>query len=192
MATTAPVQKVVILGTGQMAVDLARELTCRGDLSMQLAGFPSAAPPSHEGEKVFGFPVLGSTADVETIAADHQLSRIIIALEDRRGALPIRELVTLRVKGVRIDDAPTALSALTGRISLGVVRPSWFVFSEGFHRSKWNDVLKRILDLTIGIIGFLITLPIMILVCNAVRLDLRVSIIYRQVRVGRMGKRFEF
>lgn len=188
---TAPVQKVVILGTGQMAVDLARELTRRGDLSMQLAGFLSAAPPSHEGEKVFGFPVLGSTADVETIAADHQLSRIIIALEDRRGALPIRELVTLRVKGVRIDDAPTALSALTGRISLGVVRPSWFVFSEGFHRSKWNDVLKRILDLTIGIIGFLITLPIMILVGIAVRLDSKGPVIYRQVRVGRMGKCFK-
>jgi exopolysaccharide biosynthesis polyprenyl glycosylphosphotransferase len=100
-------------------------------------------------------------------------------------------LVSLRVQGLRVDDAPTALAGLTGRISLRSVRPSWFVFSEGFHRSKWNDLLKRILDLVAAVIGLLASLPIMLFVAVAIRLDSKGSIIYRQKRVGRMNRPFE-
>src|ERR1019366_1319351 len=102
---TAPVQRVAILGTGHVALELARELTRRGDLSMKLEGFVSGSEGGTAGERIFGFPVLGSTTEMETIAKQRGISRIIVALEDRRGMLPTRELVTLRVQGVRVDDA---------------------------------------------------------------------------------------
>lgn len=188
---TAPLQRVVILGTGPLALELAREITRREDLSMRLEGFVSGAACSTDGEKIFGFPVLGPAGEMEAIAKRGQISRIIVALEDRRGVLPVRELVTLRVQGVRVDDAPSALSALTGRISLRAVNPSWFVFSGGFRRSKWNDLLKRVLDLVVGLIGLVVSLPIMLLVALAVRFDSKGPIIYRQTRLGWMGKRFE-
>ncbi len=189
--TSGPMQRVAILGTGQLAMEVAREMTRRGDLGIKVEGFLSPAWSSVEGDTIFGFPVLGSTADLEKIAGDRALSRIVVALEDRRGALPTRELVTQRVRGLRIDEAATALAALTGRISLHVVRPSWFVFSEGFHRSRWNDVLKRALDLAVGIAGLVLALPLMILVAIAVRLESKGPIIYRQIRVGRMDRNFE-
>jgi sugar transferase (PEP-CTERM system associated) len=188
---SAPVQRVAILGTGPLALELARELTRRGDLSIKVEGFLSPGPLSREGEKIFGFPVLGSTAEMEAIASDRALSRIIVALEERRGALPTRELVSLRVRGLRVDDASTALSALTGRISLHAVKPSWFVFSDGFHRSKWNEVLKRALDLSVSMVGLVVAMPLMILVAIAIRLESKGAVIYRQTRVGRMDKCFE-
>jgi sugar transferase (PEP-CTERM system associated) len=188
---TAPMQRVVILGTGQMALELARELTRRSDLSVQLEGFVGGSGSRGEGEKIFGFPVLGPASEMEAIAKERVISRIIVALEDCRGALPTRELVTLRVQGVRIDDAASALSGLTGRIALRAVKPSWFVFSDGFHRSKWNDLLKRILDLVAGILGLMVSIPVMILVALAVRLDSKGPIIYRQRRAGRMGRSFD-
>jgi len=187
---TAPIQRVAILGTGELALQLARELTRRGDLSMRLEGF-IGSEAENDGERLFGFPVLGPTREIETIAKDRAISRIIVALEDRRGTLPARELVTLRVQGVRVDDAPSALSGLTGRVSLRVIKPSWFVFSDGFHRSKWNELLKRVLDLTAGMVGLVVSMPIMLLVAIVVRLESKGPIIYRQVRVGRMGKLFE-
>jgi sugar transferase (PEP-CTERM system associated) len=159
---------------------------------LKLEGFVSgAARGPEEANKIFGFPVLGSAAEMEAIAKERAISRIIVALEDRRGTLPSRELVTLRVRGVRVDDASSALSVLTGRVALRSVKPSWFVFSDGFHRSKWNDLAKRVLDLVGGVIGLVISLPIMILVAVAVRLDSKGPVIYRQTRVGRMGKCFE-
>jgi sugar transferase (PEP-CTERM system associated) len=188
---TTSIQRVVILGTGQLALELAREFIRREDLGMRLAGFVSTTAEAAEGEKIFGFPVLGTVAAIETIAKDRAVSRIVVALEDRRGALPTRELVTLRVKGMRVDDAPTALAALTGRISLAAVKPSWFVFSEGFHRSKGTELVKRIVDLVLGAIGLVASLPVMFLVALAVRLDSPGPVIYRQKRVGWMGKHFE-
>ncbi len=188
---TGPTQRVVILGTGELALELARELTRRGDLSLKLEGFVGAAPMERAGEKIFGFPVLGSVTEIEAIATKRAISRIIVALDDRRGVLPTRELVTLRVQGVRVEDAPSALAALTGRISLRRLNSSWFVFSEGFHRSKWNELLKRMLDLSAGIVGLVFSLPIMAVVALAVRLDSKGGVIYRQTRVGRKGKPFQ-
>ena len=188
---TAPMQRVVILGTGQLALELSREMTRRGDLNMKLEGFVGAVGGEAGAGTIFGFPVLGAATEVERIARQHGISRIIVALEDRRGVLPTRELVTLRVQGVRVDDASSALSALTGRVSLRAVKPSWFVFSDGFHRSKWNDLAKRVLDLAFGVLGLILSVPIMILVAVGVRWDSRGPIIYRQRRVGRMGKSFE-
>src|ERR1019366_8677937 len=187
---TAPMQRVVILGTGQLALELARELTRRGDLSMRLEGFVGGGP-GDKSEKIFGFPVLGPASEMEAIAKERAVSRIIVAMEDRRGTLPTRELVTLRVQGVRVEDAASALSGLTGRVSLRAVRASWFVFSDGFHRSKWNDLSKRVLDLAAGILGFVVSMPVMILVALVVRLDSKGPIIYRQLRVGRMGRGFD-
>src|ERR1700722_19145783 len=102
---------------------------------MQLEGFVGGGPAGPEGEKIFGFPVLGVASEMERIALDRGISKIVVALEDSRGVLPVRELVSLRVRGVRVDDASTALSALTGRVMLRTLKPSWFVFSDGFHRS---------------------------------------------------------
>jgi sugar transferase (PEP-CTERM system associated) len=187
---TAPMQRVVILGTGQLALELARELTRRGDLSMKLEGFVGGGP-GDKSEKIFGFPVLGPASEMEAIAKERAVSRIIVAMEDRRGALPTRELVTLRVQGVRVEDAASALSGLTGRVSLRAVKPSWFVFSDGFHRSKWIDLLKRVTDLAAGIIGLAAAMPIMIVVALVVRLESKGPIIFRQTRVGGMGKCFE-
>jgi sugar transferase (PEP-CTERM system associated) len=187
---TAPLQRVAILGTGQLALEVARELTRRPDLNLQLVGFVggTAGP---EGEKIFGFPVLGTAGEMERIASDCDISKIVVALEDRRGVLPVRELVSLKVRGVRVDDASSALSALTGRVVLRTLKPSWVVFSDGFHRSKWNDLAKRTLDLAFGIVGLVLSLPLMGLVAAAVKLDSKGPVFYRQVRVGRMNRHFQ-
>src|SRR4029077_16896371 len=68
---TAPVQRVMILGTGQLALELAGELTRRGDLGMRLAGFGGGAVSVDENRRVFGFPVLGPTSEMEALAKQH-------------------------------------------------------------------------------------------------------------------------
>ena len=186
---TAPVQHVVILGTGQLAMNLAHEIRLRHDLNISLDGLVS--PTNGSASAIAGVPVLGTAAEIESIAQRGLVSRIIVALEDRRGVLPTRALVSLRVRGIRVEDAATALSALTGRVSLDAVKPSWFVFSDGFHRSKWNELLKRVLDLFAATVGLALSAPLMLLVGLAVRFDSKGPVLYRQTRVGRMGKTFE-
>jgi sugar transferase (PEP-CTERM system associated) len=184
-------QNVLILGTGELAEQLAGEIAKRPDLNMKLFGFVAPTQTEMAAAARDGLPVLGCAEDLEEIAGQHSISRIVVALEDRRGVLPIRELVTLRVRGIFVEDAPSALSALTGRVSLRIVRPSWFVFSDGFHRSRWTEVVKRTLDLACGTVGLLLSLPVMALVALAIKLDSKGPLLYRQTRVGRMSKTFE-
>jgi sugar transferase (PEP-CTERM system associated) len=194
-------EQVLIIGTGELGSRVAREMARRGDLAMHLAGFVqgkatigpvgaggAAAAPARQ---VLGYPILGTIEDLETIASTRAISRIVVAMEDRRGQLPISQLVKLRVQGLRIEDAHTAIASLTGRVCLETVRPSWFVFSDGFHRSKVNLILKRSLDLALGIVGFLLASPIMIVLTAAIRLDSPGPVIYRQTRVGLAGRPFE-
>jgi sugar transferase (PEP-CTERM system associated) len=188
---TTSAQHVLILGTGPLAMDLAREISLREDLTIRLDGFISGAPDAHPETVIAGMPVLGTASQVAAIVRGRPVSRIIVALEDRRGVLPVRDLVSLRVRGICIDDAATVLAALTGRVSLNAVRPSWFVFSHGFHRSQWHELLKRSVDLGCALVGFALSAPVLVLVALAVRLDSNGPVIYRQTRVGRMGKTFD-
>jgi exopolysaccharide biosynthesis polyprenyl glycosylphosphotransferase len=97
----------------------------------------------------------------------------------------------MKVSGVRVEDAHSTISALSGRVWLETIKPSWFVFSDGFRRSAVTLVLKRAIDLSCGVVGLLVSLPVMLLVMLAIRLDSKGPAIFRQTRVGLRGKCFE-
>jgi sugar transferase (PEP-CTERM system associated) len=187
----APKENIVILGTQELAATVARELRQRDDLNVHLLGFVSIGGPESQAGEIGGSPVIGTASELEAIVAEQAVSRIVVALEDRRNALPTRELVRMKVSGVRVEDAHSTISALSGRVWLETIKPSWFVFSDGFRRSAVTLVLKRAIDLSCGVVGLLVSLPVMLLVMLAIRLDSKGPAIFRQTRVGLRGKCFE-
>lgn len=183
---TGPTENILILGNGSLAAAVAEELHERQDLNARVAGFfPLVRHCAGQNGPDLCGEMLCATVDRERI------SRIVVAVEDRRNVLPIRELVRLRVQGVRVDDAHTTISALTGRIWLETVKPSWFVFTDGFRRSPVTMIAKRTIDLVAGVVGLLLSLPVMAVVAIVIRLDSKGPIIYRQTRVGLRGKCFQ-
>jgi sugar transferase (PEP-CTERM system associated) len=188
----APTQNILILGTGELALTVAQELNKRGDLNTRLVGFVEHSPKhSNFPWTLMDRPVMSGVDSLASITAQQQVSRIVVAMEDRRGMLPVRDLVRLRVEGIRVEDAQSTIASLSGRVWLRTVRPSWFVFSDGFHRSRLNLVLKRILDLSFGLISLVLCFPLMVCIALAISLDSRGPVIYRQTRVGLRGKCFE-
>lgn len=189
----APKQNLLILGTHELALTVAGELMSRRDLNINVIGFlrPDLANAAEQHTELSGLPILGSVVDLETTVARFEVTRIIVALEDRRGLLPFRELVKLRVQGVSIEDAHTTVAALSGRIWLNMVRPSWFIFSDGFHRSRATLVVKRTLDLAFALFGLVLSSPIMCLTALAVRLDSKGPALFSQTRVGLAGRSFK-
>ena len=186
-----PAQNVLILGGGNLALTVARELANRRDLRLNLLGFVQDSGVEVTHDSLFGRPVLGTTQELEHLSSRNGVSRIIVAMEDRRGTLPTSALVKLRVQGVVVEDANSAIAALTGRVWLNTVRPSWFVFSDGFRRSRITTLLKRTVDICFGLLGLIISLPIMAAVAVAIKLDSRGPVLYRQERVGWKSSPFE-
>jgi sugar transferase (PEP-CTERM system associated) len=187
--TGALKQKVLILGTGELADTVARQFASRPDLNLSIVGFLKSADDS-----VVSFPaeykVLGKLQDLAAVARVTRAEKVIVALKERRLILPVRELVRLRMEGIVVEDAQTTLSALSGRVCLDTLHPSWFVFSEGFRRSKVLLAVKRQIDIVCASVGLLLSFPIMLLVALAVRLDSPGPVIYRQRRVGLAGRCF--
>lgn len=187
----AATENILILGTRGLGIEVARELGRRDDLNVHLAGFVDMQSGERSSdEKLFHHPIIGSINDLESIVAKHHVSRIVVALEERRGALPTAALVRLRVQGVVVEDAQCTVSALTGRVWLEAVRPSWFVFSEGFRRSRVTLILKRFFDILLSSIGLVLTAPVCLLVTLAIKLDSEGPVLYRQERVGWKGRTF--
>lgn len=189
----APRQNVLILGTEELAITAMRELTRRRDLNLALVGFLDAMSETSAipNTVLCGYPVLGSMEQLGAVVEKYQISRIVIAMENRRGALPVWELVKLKVQGVNVEDAHSIVAALSGRIWLDMVHPSWFVFTGGFRRSRLMLLLKRTIDLVFGLVGLTLSSPVMLLIAIAIRLESSGPVIYRQARVGLKGKPFE-
>jgi sugar transferase (PEP-CTERM system associated) len=148
--------------------------------------------------QALGVEVVGWTGNIEGeltrdtvashlvgLAREKGIHRVIVAMPDRRGTLPVEELLALRLAGVKVEEATSWLEKITGRIEVEQLYPSWLIFVEGFRFSAFNRLMRRILNFSAALIGLLISLPLLPFVALAVRLSSPGPVFYRQERVGR-------
>ena len=180
-------ERVLVVGTGHTAQLVAKQIGGQHDFAYRLVGFVD----DDEGIQVVRHnEVLGKAADLRRIIVEYQVDRIIVGLSDRRGRLPIQELLQAKLSGVRVEDATTTYERLTGKILIDDLKPSWLIFSDGFRASRLTRIVKRMLDLSLSMIGFLLAAPLMAITALAIRLDSPGSVLYSQERVGENGRVF--
>jgi sugar transferase (PEP-CTERM system associated) len=184
-------ERVLIIGTDTAAQAVARQIASQHDFAYRLVGFVDDAPAEKPAENLPRHaPVLGGTKDIGYLVARHDINRIVIAVSDRRGHLPVNELVRVKLSGVRIEDASTTYERLSGKILLENLKPSLFVFSDGFYVSAMQRFLKRAVDVTLSFVGLVVGVVPMLLTALAVYLESGAPVLYRQERVGEHGRTF--
>jgi sugar transferase (PEP-CTERM system associated) len=127
------------------------------------------------------------------IAVEENADEIVIAMDDRRGNLPVRDLLDCRLRGIDVIDLVGFLERETGKIRIDLVNPGWLIFSEGFRISKFRRVFKRAVDIAASTALFLVTWPVMLVIVLAVKFEdgPNAPVFYRQCRVGQGGKPFQ-
>jgi len=178
----------VLLGDGPLVRALAAEIATRPEFSLHLVGY--IAPQTSASAEMAGLPHMGTVGELEEIVGREDLSRVIISMEDRRGQLPVEQLLHLKTRGVRIQDGSDVYEAITGRIPVHSLRLSWLLFSDGFRISKGTLIYKRTVAIVISLFGLVLALPIMAAIALAIRLDSPGPIIFKQQRVGKGGRTF--
>jgi sugar transferase (PEP-CTERM system associated) len=134
-------------------------------------------------------------ADIASLP-DHLLKlgagEVVLALEERRNALPLNDLLRIKTTGVHIHDFSSFLERETGRVDLDSLNPSWLIFSDGFSAGqRLSSIAKRLFDVAASLLLLLLTLPLIALTALAVKLESRGPAFYRQRRVGLYGQPFD-
>ncbi|MBA2602896.1 MAG: TIGR03013 family PEP-CTERM/XrtA system glycosyltransferase [Acidobacteria bacterium] len=182
-------ERILIVGTDTTAQTVARQVLAQQDFPYQIIGFIDH-DPARVGESVVNPRIVGTPADIEQLVSTHGIDRIFVGMSDRRGKLPIRELLRAKLSGVRVEDVNSVYERLTGKLLVEDLRPSWLIFSDDFRASRLTRQTKRTFDLLLALIGLVLGAPLMLFTAVAVWLESGGPVLYRQERMGLNGRVF--
>ena len=188
LGTHAFRRRVLVLGAGQRAQRL-RALADRPESGFAIVGYigMSEAEPTID-EAIARSAIHNLTRFVENLG----VSEVVLALEERRNALPLKDLLRIKTAGVHVNDFSSFLERETGRVDLDTVNPSWLIFSDGFSSGRAvSSVAKRLFDIAASLLLLAFTAPVIVLFALLVKLDSRGPAFFRQTRVGLYGQSFD-
>jgi len=176
-------ERIYILGSGERARSIIRTLRLRRDAGMEIVMGDTAGEYKNELERF--------SADLRAFRKPKlNIDRIIVAMEDRRGSMPVRELLELRLNGVVVEDATTLMERFLGKLPLEGLNPSTLIFTHGFNVKASQQIFRRLISMAVSFIGLAICLPFIPFIILAVRLSSPGPIFFKQIRVGLRGRHF--
>ncbi|MGD0889055.1 MAG: TIGR03013 family XrtA/PEP-CTERM system glycosyltransferase [Acidobacteriaceae bacterium] len=178
-------ERVYVLGAGDYARSIVDIIRSRPDIGMEVVAWDDLLIVEPSVRRQVWVAALEHIAKV--IPSVH---RIIVAMEHQRGELPVQELLMLRFRGIAIEQDSTFRERLYGKIQLSGLRPSDFLYSEGFRILPSQQFTRQLVSLTAAALGLLLFLPFFPFVALAVKLSSRGPLFFRQPRVGMGGRIF--
>lgn len=185
----SPHTNIILLGTGQLARDLVREIIRRPELSIRVIGF-LGDDPALVGVSIVNPKVIGLYKDLQQVVCSKKVDQIVVELQDRRGQLPIDELLKLKTNCVGVEEATSLYERVTGKIAIENLKPSWVIFNPGFNISRRHAAANQIISSLLVLIALLILSPVILISMILIKLDSPGPIFFKQERVGIDGKLF--
>lgn len=182
-------RRTLVYGSGERASaigDLRRKADRRG---FKIIGSVPAPGDTQTFEKN---GVLIREKSIDWLAEELDADEIVIAMDDRRGNLPVRDLLNAKLHGINVIDLLEFLERESGKIRVDLVNPGWLIFSPGFRASRFRRFSKQTVDLFVSSLLLLVSWPVMLAITTCIKFEdgLRASVLYRQRRVGYRGKIF--
>lgn len=180
-------QPVALVGTGKLAGQIVSAIEEKKDCGHKVVAFVG-----DENSPVVkqGLPVFGDAAGLQPLCEKGTVEKIVLALDERRGVMPMSELIQYKFMGIEILDAVGFYEKLTGKIMVERVNPSWMLFSEGFYVGRMKEKLKRATDIAASLCMLLLSLPVFLVSAAVICLESPGGAFYRQERVGQKGRVF--
>jgi sugar transferase (PEP-CTERM system associated) len=135
-------------------------------------------------------PVIGTLDSLRDLCREEGINRVVVALRERRGKVPVDRLLACRMDGVQIEEREAMYERLTGKLAVESMRPSYLIYGRGFARDPLTMVLKRVLDILASLVGLVLSLPICLLAAAAIKLTSKGPVFFSQERTGQDGEPF--
>ena len=176
--------RVLILGGGPLASRIAQEIESSGSPYVEPAGMVADRPSQGP------WPWLGRLDRLKDIVDKVHPNHIVVALEERRGHLPLTQLLDSRARGVVVEEALAVYERLTGKIAIEALTPGALIMTKGFRNDGPSERLARLVSVAAAIVGLIVLAPFFGVIALAIKLDSRGSILFFQDRAGKNGQAF--
>ena len=180
-------QRILMVGRSAALEQIARRIGERVELGMRVVGYVDDEESPAE---LAGVPWLGGVGELRRVVEEVKPDRLVVGLANRRGQLPMMELLDLRFQGLLIETAATVHEAVFGRLSIRELQPAELVFSTALRPSSAMMGVQQAYSWVLALVALALALPVMVLVALAVRMSSKGPVFYRQTRVGLNGKDF--
>jgi len=181
-------RRVLVFGSGLRAKRL-KALSEKPECGFAIVGYIAM----NEGDQHVEEAIARSAIhDLNRFVENLGVSEVVLALEERRNALPLTDLLRIKTAGVHVNDFSSFMERETGRVDLDTVNPSWLIFSDGFSSGRAvSSAAKRLFDVLASSVLLALTFPLIALFALLVKLDSAGPAFFRQTRVGLYGVPFE-
>ena len=182
-------RRVLIVGTGDEARGVARDITAPGKAQSALVGFYPAGVESDVDLGSQATKIFSRNLTLEQVVNEQRVDEIVVAVREQRGGnVPMDELLACRTRGIKVLDLAGFYERVHSEVPTDSLKASWLVYGQGFYQSVPRAFIKRCFDLTFSAILLTLALPVMLLAMIAIRVESPGPIFYRQERVGLAGR----
>ncbi len=179
-------RRALIVGNGELARELAGLVRTRPDLGLELVGMLTRDRLQVDGSA----GVIGTYRDLYGLVTSERIQVVLVAYPDRRGTLPVEQLLEVKFRGVEVEEGVAFYERETGKIFVRELKPSQLIFAEGFRVRPTARRLKRLLDVTVAAAGLILASPVMVFCAIFIAIDSPGPLLYRQERSGELGRPF--
>ena len=176
-------ERIYVLGIGERAQRLVQGLRQNPELGVEVASWTGKMEGAITRESI--------AAHLIEVVTKSKVHRVVVAMPDRRGTAPMHELLDLKMRGVKIEEAASWLEKISGKIEVENLYPSWLVFGHGFRRSSLFQLTRRFISIAVSSVGLILTAPLIPVIMLVIKLDSPGPVFYRQRRVGKGGRVFD-
>jgi exopolysaccharide biosynthesis polyprenyl glycosylphosphotransferase len=176
-----PLERCLVMGESDQAERIREKLVSSRTNSSVIATLPVSGADIER---------IGGPDGVRKLVHELEIHRIIVA-PTTADAGDVAELIRVaKAADVQVSVLPRMLEAVGSAVELEDVDGMTLLGVRPFGLSRSSRLLKRGFDLSAAGLGLLAIAPLMAVIAVSIRLDSRGPVFFRQVRVGRDGRRF--
>jgi exopolysaccharide biosynthesis polyprenyl glycosylphosphotransferase len=185
------VDRVLIVGAGEVGRRLMRNIVAQPELGYQVIGFVDDDPEKNRTD-IGRFKALGGIDNLPRVVQEEAIDEVIITLPWMYHRKILGIMRQCEREQVRARIVPDLFQLALSRVDIEDLGGIPIIGVKEISITGWNLALKRASDILLSSAGLILLAPLMLLIAVAIKLDSPGPVLFKQVRVGKGGREFVF